>query len=313
MKLFLSPIIKYNKRQLRFLMSDTPSAAAVPDSSGCRIAEYVSACGSALPDTKQDTAPLPQAPEESGIILEEENLPSASDPMDISFGEVRFLMAASAPHPLTVSIDGMIYGNNASFGTIGEYFPISDGFHQISIYYTSGPRILLLEKVLPFRGGEQATVVIADSEASGIDLIPVSDTACRNPSSGYGCLRTANMSFSGSVFDLLLKTGEPVFRDIPYTAVAPYKQAEEGDWSFQVSSLTCSDTYREIPAISLKSSFSSCLWIAPVLDFQVSIKAGKSYTAYLIGDPWAGRPLQALITEDGSRSLLQELSSRIPL
>lgn len=259
--------------------------------------------------------PLPRSPEETGITLEEEkDSVSAPDQDEASaYGEVRFLMAASVPFPITVSIDNMIYGDNAIFGTIGEYFPITDGFHHVSIYYTSGPKILLYEKMFPFRGGEQVTMVILDSEASGITVSQISDTACKHLTPGSGCLRAANMSYAGSLFDVLLHTGEPVFRDIPYNTVTSYKQAEEGDWMFQVSSLTCSDTYREIPAISLKSTFSSCLWISPVLNFQVPVQAGQSYTAYLIGSPWSGNDLQALITEDGSRSWLQQLPSSIPL
>lgn len=251
--------------------------------------------------------PFPLSPEDSGILPEAETGLAGSwafsSENSLSHGEVRFLAAASTPFPITISIDNIIYAETFVFGTIGNYTPVSDGFHNVSVFYTSGPRITLFEKMFPFKAGEQVTMVILDSESSGITVSQISDMACRNISGNCGCFRTANMAFPGSLFDILLQTGEPVFRDIAYNTVTPYKQAEEGNWTFLVSSLTCSGTYREVPMISSRTTVAPCSMITPFLSFQAAIRAGRSYTAYLIGNPWSNYSFQALVTEDGGNAV----------
>ncbi|MEY8339053.1 hypothetical protein AALB16_13720 [Lachnospiraceae bacterium 62-35] len=250
--------------------------------------------------------PLPAAPEASGLLLDNEDEQSSSWPSQpeeaFSYGEVRFLIAASTPFPLTIAIDNTIYSQNGLFGTIGNYNPVPDGFHEVSIHYSYGPRLTLFRKPLPFKAGQHFTMVVLDSETTGITISQISDIPCSSLNKNYGCYRAANMSSSGSFYDILLPGGESVFRNIAYNTVSPYKQAEEGLWTFQVSSLTCSETYREIPVIPAAAFSASCTWASPVLTLQADIIAGKSYTTYLIGNTWSGHTFRALTVEDGSSS-----------
>ena len=247
-------------------------------------------------------APLPKSPEESGVtLLDTADTPSnwTSYPEDsFTYGEVRFLIAASTPFPLTISIDNTVYAQNARFGTIGAYNFVPDGFHNVTITRGSGPRTVLFEKMFPFRAGEKSTMVILDSETTGLGISQLSDTPCNNLTADYGCYRVANMSFVGSFYDILLQTGETVFHDVSYNTVTPYKQAQEGSWIFQVAGLSCSDTYREIPVISSGIYRSSCTWSSPVLTIPTEIAAGKSYTTYLIGNHWSDYSLRAVTVED---------------
>ena len=224
--------------------------------------------------------------------------PSQPDFGQQSFGQVRFLNASSNNFPVNITIDGTAYAINSRFGTVSNYDWISDGFHTVTVRHASGLRSILLQQNFPFVAGQKVTMVLTDSASGGLEMIRVIDTGCRNLPNNSGCYRFANMTYSGSSFDLLLYGGETIFRNVGYQTVTSYKQAVAGSYQMYV---TASNTYTfltEIPIIMIGIIGGGSNVSQPLLSFTVDINAGRHYTTYLIGNTWSDIGLRAITLED---------------
>lgn len=215
-----------------------------------------------------------------------------------NYGQVRFLNASTNSFPVNISIDNTNYAINSRFGTITNYDWISDGFHTVTVRRATGIRTILLQQTFPFAAGEKVTMVLVDSGSGGLNLIRVSDTGCNNMPYNAGCYRIANMSYSGSSYDLMLYGDQTVFRNVGFQEVTPYKQAMAGSYQFY---LTNSGNYafaREIPIIIVGTYPSGNMTSQPLVSFQVDIAAGKKYTSYIIGNTWSDNSRRVLTVED---------------
>ena len=126
--------------------------------------------------------------------------------------QVRFLNASSNTFPVNISIDNTNYAKNSRFGTISNYGQISDGFHTVTVRRASGLRAVLLQQTFPFSAGQRYTMVLVDTAAGGLNMIQVPSTGCNNMNYNTGCYRVANMSYSGSSYDVMLYSHDAVFR-----------------------------------------------------------------------------------------------------
>lgn len=215
-----------------------------------------------------------------------------------SFGQVRFLNASANTFPVNFYIDRNAYAMNSRFGTISSYDWVSDGFHTVTVRRASGTRPLLLQQNFPFIAGQKVTIVLVDSASGGLEFVMVSDTGCNNLPYNSGCYRFANMTYSGSRFDLLLYGGETVFRNVLFQTVTSYKQAAAATYQFYV---TRSNTYtflRELPIIVIGAVGTTSNVRQPLVSFTVDINAGRNYTSYLIGNTWSDLGLRVITVED---------------
>ncbi|MEG0369246.1 MAG: DUF4397 domain-containing protein [Hungatella sp.] len=210
-----------------------------------------------------------------------------------SFGQVRFLNASTNSFPVTISIDNTNYAVNSRFGTITNYDWVSDGFHTVTVRRATGMRAILLQQNFPFKANEKVTMVLVDSAGGGLNMIRVIDTGCRNLPRNTGCYRIANMSYSGSSYDLMLYGGETVFRNVGFQAVTSYKQAITDSYQFYVTNSNNVSIMREISTYPVSSMVNQ-----PLVSFQVDIAAGKSYTSYLIGNTWSDNSFRVMTVED---------------
>lgn len=215
-----------------------------------------------------------------------------------NFGQVRFLNASTNTFPVTITIDGNPYAINSRFGTISNYDWISDGFHTITVRRAAGIRSVLLQKNLPFAAGQKVTMVLTDSSSGNLELIRVVDTGCINMPYQTGCYRFANMSFSGSRFDLLLSNGETVFRNVGFQTVTSYKQAAAGTYQFLVTNANSYTFLKEIPIIVIGAVRPVTNVRQPLVTFSVDIHSGQNYTSYLIGNTWTDQGLRVITVED---------------
>lgn len=205
------------------------------------------------------------------------------------FGQARFLNASTNGATLDAYIDGQNVFSGSSFATVSVYLQVSDGFHTVTIRKTNGQ--ILYQQTLAFVAGEKITLVILDT-ANGVTLAKVSDMGCTNVPSGYGCLRVANMSYSGSGYDVRTFQNQIAFSGVGYKDVTSYKQAAAGNHTFFVTGSQLSVTsFGELPVILLAAfaagSCPGCTVANPILTFSVSVEAGKAYTSYIIGNPWS--------------------------
>lgn len=158
--------------------------------------------------------------------------PSALIPPVLQAVHIRFLNASTAPFPIDVLIDGMEHLQNSSFGTVSQYIPMADGFHKIAVRSRAGLRPVLFQGVFPFPAGQKITFSIADSPSGSITIIPVSNAGCFHCPARCGCYRIANMTFSGSSYDIRTPSGERVFCSISFGQSAPYNQFQQDLISF---------------------------------------------------------------------------------
>lgn len=213
------------------------------------------------------------------------------------YGQVRFLNASTNGITVNISIDGTMYALNSRFATLSNYDWISDGFHTITVQRAGGLRSTLLQQTFPFTAGQKVTMVLTDSAEGGLELIRVIDTGCRNLPSTSGCFRFANMTYSGSTVDLLL-SGQTVFRNIRYQSVSSYKQALAGSYLFTAVTASSYTFIRELPIIVIGAIATSMNNRETLLTFNANIRAGRNYTAYLIGNTWSSTNIQVIIAED---------------
>lgn len=225
------------------------------------------------------------------------SMPSLPSMSPQAFGQVRFLNASTNAFTVNISIDNTIYALNSRFGTISNYDRVTDGFHTVTVRRSSGMRSILLQQSFPFAAGQRVTMVLTDSASGGLEMIRVIDTGCSNLPAGSGCYRFANMSYSGSRFDLLYGN-ETIFRNVGYQRVSSYKQAVAGTYPFTVANSNAFNAIRELPIIVIGAIGTSIASRTPVINFTASISPGRNYTSYLIGNTWSSNNLQVLTVSD---------------
>lgn len=231
----------------------------------------------------------------TGIYPIYPNYPSISPQY---YGQVRFLNASTNSFPVNISIDNSAYAINSRFGTISNYDWIADGFHTVTVRRATGPRSILLQQTFPFVTGQKVTMALTDTVAGGLEIVRVIDTGCTNLPYNSGCYRFANMSFSGSSYDLMLYGGETVFRNVRFQNVTAYKQAVAGSYQFYITNSGAYAFIRELPIIVIGVSSSAGNMREPLVSIAVDIAAGRNYTSYIIGNTWSDNSLRVLTVED---------------
>ncbi len=214
------------------------------------------------------------------------------------YGQVRFINASTNTFPVNFSIDGITYAANSQFSNVSAYQPISDGFHTISVNRTTGLQALLLQQTFPFTSGQKVTMVLADAREGGLEMIQVNDVGCNNLPSGYGCYRVANMSYSGSSFDIRMYNGDTVFRNVGFTQVTSYKRALAGNYTFYLSNANFQSAIRELPIIIIGAITGTSPVSSPLASGNVTIQAGQNTTTYIMGNTWSAYSLQMITVND---------------
>ena len=212
--------------------------------------------------------------------------------------QVRFLNASSNTFPVNISIDNTNYATNSRFGTISNYGQISDGFHTVTVRRASGLRAVLLQQTFPFSAGQRYTMVLVDTAAGGLNMIQVPSTGCNNMNYNTGCYRVANMSYSGSSYDVMLYSHDAVFRNVGFQEVTAYKQAMTGSYQFYVTNANTFTVIRELPIIVIGTVTGGGFTNEPLVSYQVDIAPGMKYTSYLIGNNWSDTGFRVLTVED---------------
>lgn len=212
--------------------------------------------------------------------------------------QVRFLNASSNTFPVNISIDNTNYAINSRFGTLTNYSQVSDGFHTVTVRRASGLRTILLQQTFPFSGGQRYTMVLVDTAAGGLNMVQVPANGCNNMNYNTGCYRVANMSYSGSSYDVMLYSHDTVFHNVGFQEVTAYKQAMAGSYQFYITNATTFTTIREIPMIVIGTVSGNTFNSEPLVSFQVDISSGSKYTSYLIGNTWADTGFRVLTVED---------------
>ncbi|MDO5415600.1 MAG: DUF4397 domain-containing protein [Lachnospiraceae bacterium] len=224
--------------------------------------------------------------------------PSLPIAPDIAYSQVRFINASTNTFPVNFSIDGIRYASNSQFGNVSGYQRISDGFHTVSVNRTAGMQALLLQQSFPFTAGQNYTMVLVDAREGGLEMVQVTDTGCNNLPSGYGCYRVANMSYSGSNFDIRMFNGDTIFRHVNFTQVTSYKRAMAGNYTFYAAAANFYSMIRELPVIIIGAVAGGDTVSAPLASANVTIRPGTRTTSYIIGNIWSAFSLRMITVND---------------
>lgn len=259
-----------------------------------------------LPPVPPSTGPIGPDPGGSNWLLPEDTPEAALD----YYGQVRFINASTYPVAVNIAIDDTVYASNSWFASVSEYGWVADGFHTVTVRRSFGPRTLLYQQTLPFVAGQMNTMILTDTSAGGMELINVSDSGCRNLPYNVSCFRFANMSYSGSDFDLLLSNGEMIFNHIDFQSVSPYKQAIAGTYRFMVTNSTLFPVPRDLPVIVISNVSQTIHSHRPLTTFDAELTAGQNMTAYVIGHTWSDAfPLQVIVVPDIDQTELQPFTA----
>lgn len=214
------------------------------------------------------------------------------------FGQVRFLNASTNTFPVTFHIDGTTYAVGSQFESISPYQRIADGFHTVSINRSTGMQTLLLQQTFPFKGDQKVTMVLVDAREGGLELLKIVDDSCCTIPGGYGCYRVANVSYSGSDFDVALYNGDIVFRNVGFKDVTAYKQGLAGNYTFYLTNASFRQILSELPVILIGTVTGSTPIARPLASANVTIQAGQNTTTYIMGNTWSSCGLRMVTVND---------------
>lgn len=221
-----------------------------------------------------------------------------SNPVIPRYGQVRFINASTNNFPVNFSIDGTAYASNSQFSNVSHYQEISDGFHTVSVKRTTGMQALLLQQTFPFIAGQKVTMVLMDAREGGLEMIQITDTGCNNLPTGYGCYRVANVSYSGSSFDVRMYNGDTVFRNVSFSQVSSYKRALAGNYTFYLTNTNFYGAIRELPVIIIGAITGTSPISRPLATGNVTIQAGQNTTTYIMGNTWSAYSLRMVTVYD---------------
>ncbi|MCI8950010.1 MAG: DUF4397 domain-containing protein [Lachnospiraceae bacterium] len=226
--------------------------------------------------------------------------PSIPSPpvMNPRYGQVRFINASTNNFPVNFSIDGTPYASNSQFSNVSHYQEICDGFHTVSVNRTTGMQALLLQQTFPFIAGQKVTMVLMDAREGGLEMIQITDNGCNNLPAGYGCYRVANVSYSGSSFDVRMYNGDTVFRNVSFSQVTSYKRALAGNYTFYLTNTNFYGAIRELPVIIIGAITGTSPISRPLATGNVTIQAGQNTTTYIMGNTWSAYSLRMITVYD---------------
>lgn len=251
-----------------------------------------------MPAYPGNTMPAPPRPTPPIIQLPQFPIFPSCPNCNPGYAQVRFLNASTNSFTVTISIDNTNYAINSRFGTVSNYDPVSDGFHTVTVRRASGLRTILLQQTFPFSAGERYTMVLVDTAQGGLNMVQIASTGCNNMNYNTGCYRVANMSYSGSNYDIMLYRQNALFRNIGFQEVTSYKQAMAGSYQFYLTNSNTMTMIRELPILVIGAVTGGGFFNDPILSYQVDIMAGSKYTSYIIGNTWSDAGLRVLTLED---------------
>ncbi len=184
---------------------------------------------------------------------------------------VRILNAAVNYNPFSVSVGNVNMATNLDQGAITRYSQINQGYQTVTLSGSNG--YIYLQKSV-YIGDGMTTIAIINS-ASGLDVLPISDTACAT-NSFSACIRVANLAYYSG--DINVGLGNVVFSSVPFRDVTSFSRVSAGNYTARIS-------HPQRPGNML-------------LSVPVNLSANRIYTLYLMN--WNPSPdaIQTFLVED---------------
>ncbi len=172
-----------------------------------------------------------------------------------TFGNVRFLNAASNYNPFRVYVNDQLFVSQLNFSEVTSYEKVPNGY-QIVTVMGDNQYIYIQKPIMVPRDGS-ITVAICNTE-NGLDLFVVSDSSCTK-SNYLACMRVCNLSFNSGPLSVVVGNNEVQFMNVNYQEVTNFRVIAPANYLFYVI-----NNNRNI-----------------ILSSSVDVKVDVSYTMYL--------------------------------
>ncbi len=172
-----------------------------------------------------------------------------------SYGNVRFLNAASDYNPFRIYINDQMFVSQLNSSEVTSYEKVPSGYQIITVMGDN--QYIYIQKPIMVPKDGSITVAICNTE-SGLDLFVVSDSSCQK--TGFlSCLRVCNLSFNSGPLNVVVGNNDLRFMDVNYQEVTNFRILSPGNYLFYVI-----NNNRNI-----------------ILSSSLNVAANVSYTMYL--------------------------------
>lgn len=147
-----------------------------------------------------------------------------------TFGNVRFLNAASNYNPFRVYVNDQLFVSSLNFSEVTSYEKVPNGY-QIVTVMGDNQYIYVQKPIMVPRDGS-VTVAICNTE-NGLDLFVVNDSSCTK-SNYLACMRVCNLSFNSGPLSVVVGNNDMQFMNVNYQEVTNFRVIAPGNYLFYV-------------------------------------------------------------------------------
>lgn len=205
----------------------------------------------------------------------------------------RFFYAATYSVPVAIYIDSTLITSRLSYSQSTIYGNVTDGFHTVTIMSTQIPKTILYCQNMYFTANENATFCIINN-ATGLDVLKVSDSICVNINRNFAYLKMANLAQNSVPVDLLLSDNRIVFSSVNFKEVTTCRRATPNIYNFYVvvtpeytpmpiTNAVDIETVGTMPVSISENYIPGYGELIPVTSFTERLTSNTLYTSYLIG------------------------------
>lgn len=184
---------------------------------------------------------------------------------------VRVLNAAVNYDPFSVTIGNNNIATNLDQGSITRYNQVNQGYQTVTLSGSNG--YIYVQKQV-YIGDGMTTIAIINT-ASGLDLLPISDTACAT-NAFSSCIRVANLAYYSGPVNVEL--GNVIFSSVPFRDVTAFSRVSSGNYTARISR-------PQRPGNML-------------LSVPVNLSPNRIYTMYIMNWNASADAIQTLLVED---------------
>ena len=209
--------------------------------------------------------------------------------------QVRFLNAAFGYPAFRILVGNTRVVRVLNYAALTAYGRIASGYQTITVTGTDG--YIYLRKTLPFSAGTPTTVAVINN-ASGLDLLQISDRCCPAPR-GFATFRVSNLARNSRPMDVLLADGRVVFTDVRFKETTVFKRMRPGRYQFFFAETDLS----VLPEwTDIETPDSAFLGLTPSMETAASLylnaAAGVNYTIFLLASAGSVNAIQTLTAAD---------------
>ena len=147
-----------------------------------------------------------------------------------TYGNVRFLNAASGYNPFRVYVNDQLFVSQLNFSELTSYEKVPSGYQIVTVMGDN--QYIYIQKPVMMPKDGSITVAICNTE-NGIDLFAVSDSSCAK-SNYLSCLRVCNLSFNSGPLSVILGNNDLRFMNVDFQEVTNFRVLSPADYIFYV-------------------------------------------------------------------------------